>query len=77
MQEWPIPRSITDVRQLLGLASYYQHYILHFSHIAAPLHALIQKDATFNWTEDCQHSFTTLKLTAASHIKLPSVSFDS
>ena len=58
VQEWP---SITNVRQFLGLASYYRRYIHHFSHIAAPLHALTQKNATFNWTEDCQHAFTTLK----------------
>ena len=61
VQEWPIPRSITDVRQFLGLASYYQRYIQHFSHIEASLHALTQKNATFNWTEDCQRSFTILK----------------
>ena len=61
VQEWPIPRSITDVRQFLGLASYYRRYIQHFSHIAAPLHALTQKNAAFKWTEDCQRSFATLK----------------
>ena len=46
VQEWPTPSSITDVRQFLGLASYYRRYIHHFSHIAAPLHALTQKNAT-------------------------------
>ena len=61
VQEWPTPHSISDVRQFLGLASYYRRYIPHFAHIAAPLHALTQKNATFNWTEGCQQSFMTLK----------------
>ena len=61
VQEWPVPSNITDVRQFLGLASYYRHYIPHFSHIAAPLHALTQKNATFSWTEACQQAFTALK----------------
>ena len=61
VQEWPAPSTIAGVRQFLGLASYYRHYIECFSHIAAPLHALTQKNATFCWTEACQQAFTTLK----------------
>ena len=61
MQEWPVPSAIAGVRQFLGLASYYRHYIECFSHIAAPLHALTQKNTTFCWTEACQQAFTTLK----------------
>ena len=48
-------------QQLLGLASYYRRYIECFSHTAAPLHALTQKNAKFCWTEACQQAFTTLK----------------
>ena len=65
IQEWPVPSNITDVRQFLGLASYYRRYIQHFSHIAALLHALTQKNAMFSWTESCQQAFTTLKATLA------------
>ena len=61
VQEWPAPRNVTDVRQFLGLASYYRRYIPHFAHIAGPLHALTQKNTTFDWTDDCQQAFTTLK----------------
>ena len=43
----------------LDLASYYQRYIQFFTHIAVPLNALTQKNVTFNWTEDCQHAFTS------------------
>ena len=61
VQEWPAPSTIAGVRQFLGLVPYYRRYIECFSHIAAPLHALTQKNATFCWTEACQQAFTTLK----------------
>ena len=38
--EWPTPSSATEVRQFLGLASYYRKFICHFLDIAAPLHKL-------------------------------------
>ena len=61
VQEWPVPSTTAGVRQFLGLASYYYRYIECFSHIAAPLHALTQKNTTFCWTEACQQALTTLK----------------
>ena len=61
VQQWPTPTNVTTVRQFLGLASYYRRYIHHFSHIAAPLHALTQKNTVFCWNESCQQAFTTLK----------------
>ena len=46
-QEWPAPCNVTDVRQFLGLASYYHCCIPHFAHIAGPLHALTQKNVLY------------------------------
>ena len=61
VMEWPTPSSTTEVRQFLGLASYYRKFICHFSDIAAPLHKLTQKDNPFCWTADCEAAFRTLK----------------
>ena len=61
VKEWPAPTNITEVRQFLGLASYYRCYILHFSDIAAPLNSLTQKGAEFAWTPECVNAFQTLK----------------
>ena len=57
MMEWPTPSSATEVRQFLGLASYYQKFICHFSEIVVPLYKLTQKDNPFCWTADCEAAF--------------------
>eukprot|EP00731_Ephydatia_muelleri_P021832 Em0014g423a len=38
--EWPKPVDAGDIRQFLGLASYYRRYINRFADLAAPLHQL-------------------------------------
>ena len=60
-EEWPIPQNATEVRQFLGLASYYHRFIQNFADVAAPLHNLTQKDVVFSWSNDCSRAFKTLK----------------
>ena len=38
--EWPIPKSLTEVRSFIDLASYYRSFVKTFSKVAAPLHEL-------------------------------------
>ena len=38
IKNWPIPKTVTEIRQFLGLASYYRRYIQKFADIATPLH---------------------------------------
>lgn len=61
IQEWPTPTDATEVRQFLGLASYYRRYIDHFSDIAEPLNALTRKGVQFAMTKECIDAFATLK----------------
>ncbi len=72
VKAWPTPTSVTDVRQFLGLASYYQRYISRFEDIAAPLHALTRKGASFAWTPECSEAFDTLKDSLFACLLLPS-----
>ena len=37
---WPIPKSVTEVRSFLGATQYWRKLIANFSSVAAPLHAL-------------------------------------
>ena len=71
--DWPTPTNVTEVRQFLGLASYYRRYIQHFSNVAAPLYSLTQAGVVFLWNEDCTNAFETLKqcLTEASVLVYP------
>ena len=59
--EWPKPVDAGDVRQFLGLASYYWRYINHFADLAAPLHQLTHNNVEFQWTEECNKAFESLK----------------
>ena len=70
---WPTPERLRDVRSFLGLCSYYRKMVRGFSEIAAPLHALTQKNAPFIWTEKCQNAFDQLKssLVSAPILSLP------
>ena len=55
--QFPIPDSVTQVRQFLGLTSFYRRFIGQFAKIAAPLHNLLRKDVEFAWTAECQSAF--------------------
>ena len=34
IQQWPVPKSVKDVRGFLGLTSYYRHFIHHYASVA-------------------------------------------
>ncbi|CAH8642613.1 unnamed protein product [Dicrocoelium dendriticum] len=76
IQGWPVPTSAEDVRQFLGLASYYRRFIRNFADIAGPLHRLTEKGRTFNWTPQCAKAFEFLRraLTNSPILSFPDLS---
>ena len=58
---WPTPTNVTELRSFLGLASYYRRFICRFAEVAAPLHRLQEKAISFQWSEQCNTAFETLK----------------
>lgn len=69
--EWPIPRTITELRGFLNLASHYRKYIRQFSDIALPLTDLMQGSPAkgtvlTKWGEREQESFDALKKAVTS-----------
>ena len=75
---FPTPKCPKELRQFLGLASYYRRFIPKFAKIAHPLHQLIRKDVPFTWSEDCQVAFDELKdrLTTAPVLAYPDFAKD-
>ena len=61
IDSWPPPKSIRDVRSFIGLCSYYRRFVKGFADIAKPLYMLMEKDAVFSWTAECEQAFQTLK----------------
>ncbi|GJV00626.1 putative reverse transcriptase domain-containing protein [Tanacetum coccineum] len=61
VKNWKALRTPTEVRSFFSLAGYYRRLIENFSKIAKPLNILTQKCKTFNWGEDQELAFQTLK----------------
>ncbi|GBG82956.1 hypothetical protein CBR_g36482 [Chara braunii] len=61
VRETLVPRSLTQVRAFLGLASYYPCFIKGFAAIARPLTNLLRKDQPLSWDTECGQAFATLK----------------
>ena len=77
VSEFPTPRNVREVRQFLGLSSFYRRFIPNFAKIATPLHQLTHKDVAFAWTQDCKEAFDTLKLKLTTAPVLAYPRFDS
>jgi hypothetical protein len=71
--DFPTPQSQKDVRVFLGLATHYRKFIRNFATIASSLNKLVSTDVPFQWSEDCQQAFDTLKqaLTSAPILVYP------
>ncbi|GJX47580.1 putative reverse transcriptase domain-containing protein [Tanacetum coccineum] len=61
VKNWKTPRTLTEVHSFLGLAGYYCRFIENFSKIAKSLTMLTQKCKTFDWGEEQELAFQTLK----------------
>eukprot|EP00873_Tetraselmis_striata_P026691 jgi/Tetstr1/446955/TSEL_034413.t1 len=79
VQQWPVPKTIKDVRGFLGLAGYYRKFIHNFAAIAAPLHDLTKNQPEFVWTPRADAAFRALKdaMVRAPVLSIPDTSADA
>jgi transposase InsO family protein len=67
--EWPEPTSYHDLQVFLGFANFYRRFIHRYSHLAAPMNALLKgsvngkKTGPFIWPADAAKAFRTLRET--------------
>lgn len=61
VRDFPTPKNATNIKQFLGLAGYYRRFISRFSYITKPLTELLKKDVEFNWQEEQEKAFNTIK----------------
>ena len=58
---WPIPKTVRDIRKFLGLANYYRQCVKDFAKIAQPLNNLTRKEKKRKWISEQQDAFEQLK----------------
>jgi hypothetical protein len=62
VQDWPVPSNVHQMRQFLGLTSYYRKFIRHYSHMALPLTELTKERSPWQWRLAVeQRAFDALK----------------
>nr|GEV68348.1 putative reverse transcriptase domain-containing protein [Tanacetum cinerariifolium] len=78
IKDWASPKTPTEIRQFLGLASYYRRFIEGFSKIAKSMTKLTQKDVKFDWGDKQELAFQQIKqkLCSARILALPEGSED-
>ena len=56
-----IPKTPTQVRNVIGCDGYYRHFIENFAKVAHPLFQLLTKDSNLMWIGDCGAAFMKIK----------------
>jgi transposase InsO family protein len=60
------PTTVKQVRQFLGLTSWYRRFIKGYAHVAAPLNRLLDSGRAWEWTGDCENAFRMLRESVCS-----------
>lgn len=61
IESFPKPTNVGEVRQFLGMCSFFRRFILGFSLKASPLTDLTKKAREFTWTTEQEEAYNELK----------------
>src|SRR5260370_37517789 len=70
IKDWPTPTKVRDIRSFLGFCNFYHAFIRGFAPLARPLNKLTRKDTDWQWGEEEQKVFDTLKTCVTSELIL-------
>ena len=57
----PVPKSVADLRSILGFLAYYRHFIPGFSTLSSPLTEMLQKGRAWDWGPKQDASYAELR----------------
>ena len=55
------PTNVSEVRSFLSLVTFYPKFVPNLATMAAPIYQLTRKNVPFDWNEECQKAFQSLK----------------
>jgi len=61
IKEWKEPTNIKGIQSFLGFANFYRRFIQDYSRITTPLTRLTRKEVDWEWGDEQQTGFATLK----------------
>jgi O-acetyl-ADP-ribose deacetylase (regulator of RNase III)/transposase InsO family protein len=61
VKDYPVPKTVRQLRAYLGLATYFRRFIKSYSIISFPLRQLLRKNVAFVWNPACQEAFDRIK----------------
>lgn len=61
IEEFPLPKTIHNIRQFIGLTGYFRHFVNNYATIALPLTNLLKKNVSWKWGKSEQGAFDKLR----------------
>lgn len=61
IDEFPVPKTVRQIRQFIGLTGYFRRFVKDYAVIAKPLTNLTRQSVKWTWSDKEQKSFDTLK----------------
>lgn len=61
VRDYPVPKSVKELKSFLGLAGYYRRFIPRFADTAKPLTSLLKQEAPYSWGLEQERAFEALR----------------